>query len=111
MSSKGFPFQLINISTPTIYYPFQLIDLLILTFHLSHLTSLLILNINRPRLQTQHLFRRHDTAAGLPEVVLVKQLETSKLNRLPVNERLVGSDLPGLGTPAIHIHHDLYLRL
>src|SRR4051812_7050206 len=68
---------------------------------------LLILDVERPWKERQHLSWAHQSAAPLG-VVPIKQLEPRVLDRIPLDVASVGLSLPTRRAPAIHIDHDLY---
>src|SRR5437867_3498113 len=71
---------------------------------------LLVLDVDRFRLQLQHLHRREQFVAFL-RVVTEEQLESRELYRLTSDVRSVRVELQPRRAPTIHVDHDLYARV
>src|SRR3982751_508565 len=72
--------------------------------------SLLVLDVERPRKERQHLSWGHQSAPA-PGVVPIKKLEPRVLDRISLDVAPVGFSLPTRRPPAIHVDHDLYPRI
>src|SRR4030095_6544383 len=66
----------------------------------------LILNVQRPRQQSQDFGRREDPVAAL-RVVVIEDLEAGERDRVLHDVVLVRVELEPGGTPAVHVHHHL----
>src|SRR4051812_13687409 len=72
--------------------------------------SLLVLDVERPRKERQHLSWGHQSAAA-PGVVPIKKFEPRVLDRISLDVASVGFSLPTRRPPPIHVDHDLYPRI
>src|SRR5256885_1182145 len=72
--------------------------------------SLLVLDVERPRKERQHLSWGHQSAAA-PGVVPIKKFEPRVLDRISLDVASVGSSLPPRRPPATHADPALSPRM